>query len=175
MQQSSVKKLVLAALFAALTCVATMIIQIRITPNGYVNLGDCLVLLCAWFLPPFYGAAAAGIGSMLADLLCGWAHYAPATFLIKLLMALCAGFLFRRISSANKRILSACIVSAAAAECIMAGGYYIYEAYFLGLGSAALLSMPGNALQAAFGICSATAVFSLLRRNSLLRGYVDSL
>ena len=37
-------KLVLAAMFAALGCVATMVIQIP-APAGYVNLGDAVVLL----------------------------------------------------------------------------------------------------------------------------------
>ena len=47
--------------------------------SGYVNLGDCGVLLSAWVLGPWYGGAAAGIGSMLADIFSGYAHYAPGT------------------------------------------------------------------------------------------------
>ena len=50
--------------------------------QGYVNLGDCAVPLSAWILGPVYGGVAAGVGSMLADLLSGYAHYAPGTFLI---------------------------------------------------------------------------------------------
>lgn len=46
--------------------------------QGYVNLGDCAVLMSAWVLGPLYGGAAAGIGSALADLLSGYAHYVPA-------------------------------------------------------------------------------------------------
>ena len=42
---SNLKKLVLAAMFAALSCVATMVIQIPSPMSGYVNLGDCFVLL----------------------------------------------------------------------------------------------------------------------------------
>ena len=64
MQHVKLQKLVLAALFAALTYVATNIIHMP-TPvtNGYVNLGDCMVLLGAFLLGPVYGAAAGGIGS----------------------------------------------------------------------------------------------------------------
>ena len=70
MKQDSLSKLVVAALFAALVCIATMVIQLRVTPTGgYVNLGDCIVLLCAWLLPPSYGMAAAGVGSMMADVI----------------------------------------------------------------------------------------------------------
>ena len=68
MENQKVRKLVLSALMAALVYVATSIIQIPSPVNGYVNLGDCFVLLSGWLLGPWYGAAAAGIGSMLVDL-----------------------------------------------------------------------------------------------------------
>ena len=64
-------KLVVAALFAALTTVATMFIQIP-TLKGYIHLGDCFVILSGILLGPVYGACAAGIGSMLADVLTGY-------------------------------------------------------------------------------------------------------
>ena len=84
MSHVKIRKLVLAALFAALCTVMTLVIQIPSPMQGYVNLGDCAVLLSAWVLGPVYGGVAAGTGSMLADLFSGYAHYAPGTFLIKL-------------------------------------------------------------------------------------------
>ena len=69
MTDQKLRKLVMAALFAALTTVMTMVIRIPSPMSGYVNLGDCAVLLSAWILGPGLGCAAAGIGSMLADLL----------------------------------------------------------------------------------------------------------
>ena len=56
----------MAALLAALTCVATMIIKIPSPLKGYLNLGDCVVLLAGWMLSPTYGFLAAGLGSALA-------------------------------------------------------------------------------------------------------------
>ena len=47
-----VKKLVFSALMAALVYAATMMIQIPSPMNGYVNLGDCFVLLSGWLLGP---------------------------------------------------------------------------------------------------------------------------
>ena len=58
------KKLVLAALMCALTCVATMVIRIPTPTMGYIHPGDALVLPCAFLLGPVPGALAAGIGSM---------------------------------------------------------------------------------------------------------------
>ena len=68
MNDKKIRKLVLAALLAALVCVATMVVQIPSPMQGYVNLGDCFVLLSGWLLGPWYGFAAGGIGSMLADI-----------------------------------------------------------------------------------------------------------
>ena len=87
MRDANIKKLVLAALMAALTYVATSIVQIPSPMQGYVNLGDCIVLLSGWILGPWWGAAAGGIGSMLVDLIGGYGHYAPGTLVIKGCMA----------------------------------------------------------------------------------------
>lgn len=94
MEKISVKQLVMTAVFAALTFVATFIIRIPIpVTEGYVNLGDCIVLMSGFLLGPVYGAFAAGIGSAIADLI-GYALYAPATFIIKALTALVSGLIF---------------------------------------------------------------------------------
>ena len=62
--------IVTAAVLAALTCVATMVVQIPMPlTKGYVNFGDVLVLTSAWLLGSPWGIAAAGIGSAMADLL----------------------------------------------------------------------------------------------------------
>ena len=52
-------------MFAALSCVATMVIQIPIM-TGYLNFGDSLCLLAGWILGLWYGFAA---GIVLAVLL----------------------------------------------------------------------------------------------------------
>ena len=68
------KKMVTAALLAAFTCIATMIIKIPTPTFGYIHLGDGLVLLCGIILGPGIGALAAGIGSMFADIFSGYNH-----------------------------------------------------------------------------------------------------
>ena len=87
------------------------------------NLGDCAVLLSAWVLGPLYGGAAAGVGSMLADLLSGYAHYAPGTFAIKLAMAVVAALLFQALQRRRTpNVLLSQAVSGFAAEIIMVAG-----------------------------------------------------
>ena len=85
-------KLVLTALMVCLVLLATYIIKIP-SPftQGYVHLGDTMIFLSVLLLGKKGGAAAAGLGSALADLLGGYAAYAPWTFLIKALMAFIMG------------------------------------------------------------------------------------
>ena len=99
------QKIVVAALLAALVCVATMIVKIP-SPRGYINLGDSIVLLAGWMLSPLYGFLAAAIGSALADLLSGYGLYAPATFIIKGIMALAVYFTFKMLKDKIKNIPS---------------------------------------------------------------------
>ena len=64
MRDVNIKKLVLAALMAALTYVATSIVQIPSPMQGYVNLGDCIVLLS--------GSARGGALRQAASVPCWW-------------------------------------------------------------------------------------------------------
>lgn len=52
MTNQNIKKLVTAALLAAMTCVATMIIKIPTPTFGYIHPGDGFVLLCGVVLGP---------------------------------------------------------------------------------------------------------------------------
>lgn len=149
------KKMVIAALMAALTCIATMVIKIPTPTMGYIHLGDGLVLLCGILLGPFGGALAAGIGSMFADIFSGYASWAPATLLIKALTAFIAGFLFHRLEHVFKgsraRYLSV-LVGGLVGETVMVLGYFLYET-----GLAAAASGSFNSATLAAGIVSSAA------------------
>jgi len=163
MEEQNFRKIVTAAVVAALCCIATMIIQIPSPMNGYVNLGDSIVLLAGWILGPVYGTLAAAIGSMLADLLAGYPHYAIATFLIKGAIALCAAFICPKITdSAWKRILSGLV-----GETLMVIGYFGFAALILGNGFSAAASIPGNIIQGIVGIIAAYALFYGLKKTKL--------
>lgn len=161
MKHDNLVKLALAAVLTALTCVATMLIHIPMpATNGYINLGDALVLLCAFLLgPAWYGVAAAGLGSMLADLLLGYAVYAPGTLIIKCLVALTAALVVR----AGHGKMPALVAGAVAGEVLMVLGYFAYEGLALSYGMAAAASIPGNALQGAAG-----AVVGILAYKTLV-------
>lgn len=161
MKHDKLIRLVLAAVFAALTCVATMMIHIPMpATNGYINLGDGMVLLSAFLLGPVYGMAAGGLGSMLADVLLGYASYAPGTLIIKGLMALCAALIMTALRDKTK---AGVIVGALVGEIIMVFGYFAYESTLLGYGLAAAASIPGNAIQGAAGMIVSILVYQVLR------------
>ena len=163
MSDKKVQKLVVSALMAALTYVATMVVQIPSPMNGYVNLGDCFVLLSGWLLGPWWGAAAGGIGSMLADLLLGYGHYAPGTLIIKGAMSLVAALIFKAF---GKNTVGA-LVSGVAAEIIMVAGYFGYAALLLGKGIGAAASIPGNLVQGAVGLVAGFLLLQVARRTHL--------
>ena len=159
------KKLVIAALFASLVCVATMIIKIPSFQGGYVNLGDSIVLVCAWFLSPGYAFAAAAIGSGLADLFAGYVLYAPVTFAIKGLMALLAYFVMKSLRKKSGELLSAA-VSAVAAEVLMVVGYFIFEVFLYGA-YASLMNAAANCVQAVAGIVVGILLYNVFRKSKL--------
>ena len=169
MKNDKIRKLVIAALFAALCCVSTLVLQIPSPMSGYVNLGDCFVLLSGWILGPVYGTAAAGIGSMLADALTGYMHYAPGTLIIKAATALTASLLFFALNKMKSgKPVIARIISGIAGEAVMVVGYFGYAGLLLGKGLAAAASIPGNIVQGVFGIITSVLIMELLRKNKIL-------
>ena len=159
------KMLVAAALFAALVCVATMVVKIPSPLKGYVNLGDCMVLLAGWLLPPGFSFLAAGLGSGLADVFSGYFVYAPVTFAVKGLMAVSAFFLYKTLSKKTNELVSA-VVSGIAAEVIMVAGYYIFEGFMYGFG-ASLVNIPANAVQGIAGIIFGVMLLKVFRKTKI--------
>lgn len=169
MKQNRSFKIILSAMFAALICVATMLIHIP-TPgtNGYVNLGDGVILTCAYLLSPGYAVAAAGIGSMLADILAGYMSYAPGTLIIKGLVALIAALICRKFVDENtsrNTSFTIYLLAGIIAEVFMAAGYFLYESTLLGYGIGALASVPANLAQGAFGVIFALILTPVLTNS----------
>ena len=160
------EKIVMAAMFAALVCVTTMIIKIPSPLKGYINLGDCMVLVAGWTLSPAYAFCAAGIGSALADVFSGYLVYAPATFVIKGGMVFLAyyGAAVLNKKKINNKLVR--IISGILAEIWMVLGYLVFEGFLYGF-VPSLANVPANALQGIVGIVLAVSVVKMLQRTSL--------
>lgn len=169
MKDKRLHLMILSALMAALCCAATLVVQIPAPANGYINLGDCAVLLAAWLLGPIYGAAAAGVGCMLADILAGFAYYAPGTLVIKAAGVVLACWLLKLAGGKSKHTAVALALSGTVAQCAMAALYFLYASVVLGQGYGAAAEIPGNLVQGVIGICAGTALYLLLNRSGALK------
>ena len=150
------KRLALAGQLCGATLLLTLLSIPLPSGYGYVNLGDAGVYLCALLLPGGLGALAAGVGAALADLILGWAVYAPVTLLIKGLTALLAGLALRRAKKAGLPLSLLCCL-------LVPLGYFLYETILLTAPVAAVNVLP-NALQAAIGAALGTLVGRQLKK-----------
>ncbi|MBR5139763.1 MAG: ECF transporter S component [Clostridia bacterium] len=162
---SRTKKIVIAALITSLVCVATMIIKIPSPLNGYLNLGDCIVLIAGWMLSPLYGFLAAGLGSAMADLFSGYVAYAPATFVIKGLMALIVFGCFKLMSKKIGK-LPAQLIGALLAEILMVMGYFVFEGFLYGF-APSVVNIPANAVQGAAGIIAGLVLIKVFQKANI--------
>ena len=150
--------MIVAALYAALIFLGIYIIHIPI-PNGYLHFGDGLIYAAASLLSLPYAIAASAIGGALADLLAGFAVYAPITAVVKALMALVVGLLVRgnrflaRLSGGEgtRGGFPMLILAAFLAGAVNVAGYFVAECFLYGAAGAAA-SLGGNAIQSAAGV-----------------------
>ena len=153
---SRVRTLAVCGLFTAIITVLTLFASVPLpVGNGgaYLNAGDAAVFASAYVLGPYWGAVVSGLGSALADILHGSAIYAPATLVIKALMALTCGLMIRRLRGGAAFI----------AGLIMPLGYCAFE-WMIFDKTAALTGLWMNAIQYAFGAIAASLIFCALRR-----------
>ena len=178
LKPDTTKKTIIAALFAALTCVGSMIIKIPTPTLGYIHPGDGFVLLSGLLLGPFWGALAAGFGSALSDLIGGYFVYVPATFVIKALTALVGYTLFKLLEKVvhTKTAIPHLIISGIAGEAVMVLGYFIFAIFMLSIANkttisagliAALAGILPNIIQGIFGVAIATALHPILRKLNI--------
>lgn len=163
MSHKRTQKLAFAALFAALTFAATWV-SFPSPFGGNVNLGDCILLVSAWLPLEPWSFFAAAIGATFTDLAAGYAIYAPATFVIKVLMVVVAVLIkngFHKLPTVWRALLSG-----VAAELVMALGYFLYEILLYGAASA-LLNVPFNLVQGTIAVVAAMVLSFVLSRMPL--------
>jgi len=164
-----IKRLTTCAIFSAIICVVTTFVAVPAPAIGNINLGDIFILCSAWLLGP-YGAVASGIGACLADLFSGFAIYAPATLIIKALMAIACYYTYVALSRVIKHSPISRSISAAIAEAIMVLGYFLYECFVYG-GGAAVASVPFNLIQGSVCATLGTIVCYLMMKNNTIKKF----
>lgn len=158
--EKKLKILTRGAVLIALTTIMTMIIHIpTIGTNGYINLGDMVVFIAAMMLGRKGGLIVGGLGSSLADILLGYTHYAPITFIVKGLEGYIAGVILDTSIGQRKPIFATAV-----GGIWMAFGYYIAEIFMYGT-KAALVAVPGNLMQGIFGAITAIILYQALKKT----------
>ena len=138
-----IKKISVTGMFAALIFVFTMFIKVPVA-SGYVHFGDALVYVGALVLGAPYAFIAAAIGEGLADIIGGYAIYAPATVLIKCILVI--PFVIERKNS-SKLFTKRTALSTIPAGFVTVAGYFFADLIIDK--SYAVVDIPGNVVQAA--------------------------
>ncbi|MGI6213046.1 MAG: ECF transporter S component [Christensenellales bacterium] len=161
------KYIAYVALFTALVAVATMVTSIPIPgTQGFINFGDAIILTAALTLGGVPAAICGGIGSAVADLVLGYAVWAPFTLVIKALEGLIAylvyAVLFKRgvnpLNTSSKEKIQGAL-SLIAGALFMVVGYYFASVVVIGTFGGALASIPSNLLQ---GLAGALVAYLLV-------------
>jgi len=156
----STRELAYTAMAAAVVAVTTMAVQLPVPQTrGYINLGDTMVFVFALLFGAKVGALGGGLGSALADMLTGYAHWAPFTLIIKGCEGYIVGRFARPETHTGKRFLFLIL-----AGMQMAGGYLLAGTALYGFGPA-LVELPGNILQGSSAVVLAPLIVYALQKT----------
>lgn len=137
-----IKKLAYAGMFAAMIFVMTYFVKVPVA-SGYVHFGDALIYICAGILGGPWAILAGAIGEGLADLVGGYAIYAPATVIVKALIA--TPFVIV-LKNSDKLVTKLSVLMTVVSGIITVGGYFIADLIIDK--TYAIVDIPGNVIQA---------------------------
>lgn len=156
------------AILIAVTALFTYVVRIPVAPTrGYINFGDVAIFFTAILFGPITAFITGGVGTALADLLAGYAQWAPFSFLAHGLQGLGIGLIIKagrkmRTSSHREKddlpqkpgIISL-LLAFVVGTLIMGGIYFLTGGIMVGFAAAAA-EIPGNILQNLVGILIGT-------------------
>jgi uncharacterized repeat protein (TIGR04002 family) len=149
MKTNKTKNIAAAGIFAAAIMAMTMIHLPIPSEAGYVHLGDGLIYLAASFLPGPYAVAAAAIGGALADLISGYFHWVPFTFVIKALNTVPFIIYFKYAKkNPDKALTPYTVILSAISGIITVLLYFLSTWIIYGNIAPAVAELPGSAVQA---------------------------
>lgn len=90
--------------------------------GGYIHLGDIAIYFVAIAMGPWAGLVAGGLGAALADVLSGFAIFAPISLVAHGLQGFVAGWLTR-----DSRAMGRMVAGVAAGSVVLIAGFFIGE------------------------------------------------
>ena len=158
MRRLSATVVAIAALMIALVTVVTLLVRVPIpATQGYFNFSDVAIYFVAFTFGPWIGLIAGGIGTAIADILGGFAYFAPITLVAHGLQGFLAGLIGRG------RGWQALALGWVAGTLAMVGVYFFAELFLYGIGAAAA-EVPANLLQNLGGGLIGIPLFYAVRR-----------
>ena len=149
----------LTAMLIAVTTVFTLLVRIPIpATQGYINFSDVATFFSGFTFGPLVGGLAGGVGAAIADLLGGYAQFAPLTLLAHGLQGVLAGLIGR------KGTWLALILGWLAGTAAMVGIYLLGEALVLTTWPNAWIEAPLNLIQNVVGGLIGIPLFFAVRR-----------
>lgn len=136
------KRIAYSGVFAAMIFLLTYVVKVPVA-SGYVHFGDALIYICAGIIGGPWAMLAGAIGEGLADIIGGYAIYAPATIIVKALIVVPFMLVYKNQEKLFS-IKSALMTIPAGA--ITVGGYFIADLIIDK--SYAVVDIPGNIIQA---------------------------
>ena len=167
MKNDKVKLMCLSGIFTALVFVFTAYLHIP-SHTGYTHVGDGFIYLAACMLPLPYAAFVGAAGALLADVLTGYAIWAPGSVIIKTVAVLF-------FSRAGKKIITGRnLLALIPAWAVCIGGYYLYESLITWNFVAPLAGIPGYITQSVLSsllyLVLGLALDRLTAKEKLLNG-----
>ena len=156
------------AVLTAVVVVFTLIVRVPTPIKGYISLCDVVIMFTAYLFGPWTAAIAGGLGTGIADLIGGYAQWAPLSFIIHgaqgLLVAVIARS--RKINGVRgDAVLWRMILGGIVGMVVMAGGYYAAGGALYGF-EAALVEIPLNLMQSGVGV-----VLGIVVSKAVLKAY----
>ena len=185
-KRQSVRKLCMAALFAALCYIGFTYCKIDIPVGAEktaFHLGNVFCVLAALFIGGFWGGMSGAIGMTIADLTTAYVTSAPKTFVLKLCIGLITGLLAHKVfklSQERQRKVSLPVATVISCACGMGFNVvadpvvgYFNKMYILGVPQEAAtiwakMGAVTTAVNAVVAVIAAT-VFYLALRPALKR------
>lgn len=163
LKRDPVRLLVQCGLLTALVSVGTFINIPIAGGQGFINLGDAVVHAAAYLIGGWHCMIVAAVGSAIPDIALGYTLYAPATVIIKALLALADAVLLRKIRFRSLTLLITGL--------IVPAGYFLYELLLASFGvwtrEMAVLDLPWNMLQYAVCATAGSIVLVIFDRAKL--------
>jgi len=140
MKKNNLKLICVSGIFSAVVFLLTAYLHFP-THTGYTHIGDAVIYLAAVLLPLRYSMFVGAFGAFLADMMTGYAIWAPGSIIIKMISVLF-------FTSKGEKIISRRnLLALIPASCLCIGGYYLYESLITLNFAASLAGIPGYITQ----------------------------